>query len=664
MDRRSPLTEQMPDWRRAAQAVADRIEKLTRRSGRTTRGLSKAERMVLASLVREIAERGDPSTNIRVTISPTEDETAHERLSTYARTRLPQPERSRRRKNTGELAYGVEWSRGFSSRLSHLLKKPIDVRDGIRARLRWEGGERLSLWLELFDQRNTALTPPKLADHELPLPFIDGGVEAAADITFVEAAWTVLRGAIRRVHPDDAELHRVVDVYYKDFQLRRARRVLRGTVTTILVLLLGGCGIYVGRQLSPMFRRQTDRLWQKITRQTPPPSSPPPQKKFAPSPPPRPPRIRHAVTFLRSSINTVTSACEYNTLSNDVHWTPPQEAQLPFFILRNDEVVARIDRLAPLRSEGQSQVYVDTAVEPRKTYCYALAVLTAKHPGEYLAGTCFATTTPACDPTNHPPVASDLELVSDETEAPQRVTVSVNAFDLDHDELTYTWNFGDTWHPVVTRAPEVDHVFYNGGRFDVYLTVSDGRGGTKFVSTVVAIAGDPAPADPTPQSYEEPTPEQRWYGGKWASVVPNEGTMAETVFTFTATPPPLESESGGRPVRYRWFFEDCYVRSLWSRGQATSPTIAGISPLPFDATCAVEAAGPVIQHTFSVPGPLDVQVEIVYDTGEITSRYLGAVQVNPDDQWVQWWTEHPSACGVCAQPVVTTTFASSPPQHQ
>ena len=63
--------------------------------------------------------------------------------------------------------------------------------------------------------------------------------------------------------------------------------------------------------------------------------------------------------------------------------------------------------------------------------------------------------------------------------------------DPDSDELTYTWDFGDGSKPVQGRNPT--HTYKKKGRYNVKLTVSDGRGGSDTSEVIKVLAGFAAP---------------------------------------------------------------------------------------------------------------------------------------------------------------------------
>ena len=87
------------------------------------------------------------------------------------------------------------------------------------------------------------------------------------------------------------------------------------------------------------------------------------------------------------------------------------------------------------------------------------------------------------------------------------LTLSAVAVDLDNEELTYTWNFGDNSEPVSgVGLSEVTHTFVQDGDFTVLLTVSDGTDSDFDTIEVVLTNVLPVVEAGQPQTAPEGTP--------------------------------------------------------------------------------------------------------------------------------------------------------------
>lgn len=81
------------------------------------------------------------------------------------------------------------------------------------------------------------------------------------------------------------------------------------------------------------------------------------------------------------------------------------------------------------------------------------------------------------------------------------MTFVATAIDPDGDPLQYSWNFGDGTTLAATSENTQTHRFERTGRFDVTVTVTDGRGGVAQQGLQIAVANPdeinvPDPVEP------------------------------------------------------------------------------------------------------------------------------------------------------------------------
>jgi hypothetical protein len=635
-----PATDRAGGGRASGRQQPTAVQKLPR-------AFSKAERQFLAALIELIAQRISADTNIAIVFrNTTEHLTAYEAAAAYARGVLPQPKKSRKRrpeKTAPQAAYQSDWVRGFSSRLSRVLqgsfrRTTVPTETVPPFRLLWQGGHTVRLVVDLFDAEANRLTPEKREDYLPPISESKEGI-SASDRVVLESHWIVLANGVNAVYPGRDDLQQLIARFKADlYAAARSRTVVPILVGLLSISIAVGIGAALVRYV-PGLRA----LYHAITSSSPSPQPRAPRPPHASvRPPAQAPQIQHAVPELWMAVNGVDPNCENNQLTVSVYWSTPSGVAGPFYLLRNDQVIAMLPAQALL--ETDPHVYVDRTVSAGTTYCYAIARRDAAT-GAYRASGCFATTTPACDAANHAPIVGEVVATAERATAPTRVAVTVSAFDLDNDALTYAWSFNDGTNPIETTVPGVDHLFVSGGRFGVSVTVRDGRGGSKHGSTVLTLNG-PSAAAPETRSSLDPTPEERWYGAPWADVTPHAGVMAETTFTFTAAALPPPSGSGGKPVRYRWYADDCWFRVAASDRPRELRQLMRV--LPPSTACAYETTEPRWStQFFAGTGPIDVWLEVVYDTGEVFSRSLGSVVVERSPAMQRYFASRPGLCPIC-----------------
>jgi PKD repeat protein/plastocyanin len=92
-------------------------------------------------------------------------------------------------------------------------------------------------------------------------------------------------------------------------------------------------------------------------------------------------------------------------------------------------------------------------------------------------------------PQNHTPVITEAKATPQSGFAPLNVKFDVTASDEDHDDLTYSWKFGDGG---TSTQEDPTHTYTQGGTFEAEVTVSDGKA-TRTSKVTVSVFG---PDDP------------------------------------------------------------------------------------------------------------------------------------------------------------------------
>jgi hypothetical protein len=274
----------------------------------------------------------------------------------------------------------------------------------------------------------------------------------------------------------------------------------------------------------------------------------------------------------------------------------------PLVILRNDQVVQRIERVTNDRID-----YKDTSAESNARYVYRLAT---PDRGEYVVSGAAMAIIPTCIANNHPPVVNDVQVSTTSGDAPLAVTFSVTAHDPDHDALQYHWDFRDR-ETAETKVPRVTHVFRHAGTWQVNGMVSDGRGGdTRFGSRVPNVQVVHGPMLPLLSEAEE----ARLAG--FGEGTPDAGPLG-TVFRFRVFP--RRSSRGAAPVAYRWTNDKCRERALSAEATHTVAT---------QTQCASdELSTPVYQERIPAEGRYRYSVDIRYADGEVEHLPIAVVTV-------------------------------------
>ncbi|ADI13817.1 PKD domain-containing protein [Truepera radiovictrix] len=193
------------------------------------------------------------------------------------------------------------------------------------------------------------------------------------------------------------------------------------------------------------------------------------------------------------------------------------------------------------------------------------------------------------DPDNAPPVV-ELTASSIAGQAPLEVTFVATAIDPDGDPLQYSWNFGDGTTLAATSENTQTHRFERTGRFDVTVTVTDGRGGVAQQGLQIAVANPdeinvPDPVEPPVPPGEANRPPTVTLSGSTA-----QGPAPLTV-SFNAT----ASDPDGDPLTYRWNFGD----GTTAEGNA-SQTVTYTEPGEYTASVVVSDGLAEARASFSV----------------------------------------------------------------
>jgi PKD repeat protein len=237
------------------------------------------------------------------------------------------------------------------------------------------------------------------------------------------------------------------------------------------------------------------------------------------------------------------------------------------------------------------------------------------------------------DPDNAPPVV-ELTASSIAGQAPLEVTFVATAIDPDGDPLLYSWNFGDGTTLAASSQNTQTHRFERTGRFDVTVTVTDGRGGVAQRTLQVAVANPdeidvPGPVDPpTPPDKENRPPTVTLSGST------SQGPAPLTV-SFNAT----ASDPDGDPLTYRWNFGD----GTTAEGNA-SQTVTYTEPGEYTATVIVSDGLAEARASFSVRvtegaaggSPPEVTVDATPLQGEAPLEVTFTATTDADDVSFLW----------------------------
>ena len=93
---------------------------------------------------------------------------------------------------------------------------------------------------------------------------------------------------------------------------------------------------------------------------------------------------------------------------------------------------------------------------------------------------------------NRPPFIETLEVDKTSGGSPLQINASVTATDIENDELTYLWNFGDG-RTKKTKEPKVSYTYADSGQFDVSVQVKDTSGDFANSETIQLVSGNTKP---------------------------------------------------------------------------------------------------------------------------------------------------------------------------
>ncbi|HUP60783.1 MAG TPA: PKD domain-containing protein [Thermoanaerobaculia bacterium] len=282
----------------------------------------------------------------------------------------------------------------------------------------------------------------------------------------------------------------------------------------------------------------------------------------------------------------------------------PDAPAPPFTVLRNDEIVATVDRV--ISSEIN---YRESGLRSNRWYTYKLSKLDPAT-GEYHSSMAAATLTPKCQTTNKPPVLDSFSVIPTTGDAPLTVTCSASAHDPDGDRVRYYWSFGDG-ESATTEQPTITHTYRYAQKVILALTLQDVRGGEAVAvgQQQIIITGGPRP--PLWSQAEE---YKRLGHGE---ARPDAGPVG-TLFHFRVFP--RTSPVGAKPVLYRWSFNEC--RHSF-----------GPDRMPPNADCAsARLSTPEYQRRFTTRGQYTAHVEVTYDDGEVEVVPIATVNVGVREQ--------------------------------
>jgi PKD domain len=277
----------------------------------------------------------------------------------------------------------------------------------------------------------------------------------------------------------------------------------------------------------------------------------------------------------------------------------PDAPAPPFTVLRNDEIVATIDRVI----NGEIN-YRESGLRSNRWYTYKLAKLDPAT-GEYHSSMAAATLTPKCQTTNKPPVLDSFSVIPTTGDAPLTVTCSAAAHDPDGDRVRYYWSFGDG-ESATTEQPTITHTYRYAQEVILRLTLQDARGGEAVAvgQQQITITGGPRPL-----LWSQAEEYKRLGHGE---ARPDAGPVG-TLFHFRVFP--RTSPVGAKPVLYRWSFNEC--RHSF-----------GPDRMPPNADCAsARLSTPEYQRRFTTRGQYTAHVEVTYDDGEVEVVPIATVNV-------------------------------------